>query len=422
MSTTTIVDATAHAAIASACQDVRDAVEGDHVDGVPAAVVARPTSTEQVSEVLRATDAHGLTVVATGRRTKLTWGRPPTSADVLLDLSGLDQVLEHAAGDLIVVTQAGARLSDVQETVSRSRQLLAVDETVPGSSIGGTLAAATSGPGRVAAGTMRDLLIGLTVVRADGVIAKSGGRVVKNVAGYDVGKLVAGSFGTLAVITEALFRLHPLPATRRWVTLPFDDAAEAHRLTQSVLHAQCVAGAVEVDWPADNPGTLGILLAGNDDGVAGRTSTVLSLLGSDAHEDDVAPAGWSTYPWDPAATGDDRSIALKLTFALSGLPDILAAARNTGTPVALRGSAGAGVVYAAIPSGTDLAEVSATVDALRPVCMRHGGSLVVLDAPAAIKQAVDTWGPIPAIDLMRRVKDQFDPDHRLAPGRFVGGI
>ncbi len=120
------------------------------------------------------------------------------------------------------------------------------------------------------------------------------------------------------------------------------------------------------------------------------------------------------------AAGDDRATALKLTFALSGLADVLGAATRGG--VRLRGSAGAGVAYAALPPATTTEDARTALDGLRAICTAHGGSAVVVDAPAAVKAGLDVWGPVPALDLMRRVKDQFDPDHRLAPGRFVGGI
>ncbi|MGZ4489534.1 MAG: FAD-binding oxidoreductase [Nocardioidaceae bacterium] len=420
MSATTL-DGSARAAVASACP-VDDAAAADHVDGVAAGLVARPTSTEQVAEVLRASAAHGLTVVPRGRGTKLTWGRPPVGADLLLDLDALDRVLDHAAGDLIVHAQAGARLADVQAAVAGAGQRLAVDETVPGASVGGTLATGASGPLRVSAGTMRDLLIGLTVVRADGVVAKAGGRVVKNVAGYDLGKLLHGSFGTLAVVTEALFRLHPLRPARRWVTVPVAGPADAHRATQAAVHSQAVPVAVEVHWPGTGSGTVAVLVEGTADGVAGRAATLRRLLGEAAADQEQQPDWWGRYPWDPAAAGDQRATALKLTFALSGLADVLAATRDAGPPVTLAGSSGAGVVYAAMAPDSDVPAVAAAVERLRTACTRHGGSAVVLDGPAAVKAAVDTWGPVPALDLMRRVKDQFDPDHRLAPGRFVGGI
>jgi len=334
----------------------------------------------------------------------------------------MDQVLDHAAGDLVMVAQAGARLTDVQQTLMEAGQRLAVDETVPGSSLGGTVATATSGPGRVAFGTTRDLLIGLTLVRADGVVAKSGGRVVKNVAGYDLGKLVIWSFGTLAIVTETLFRLHPVPAAQQFVRAPAASPEEAHRLAQAVLHAQVVPAAIEVDWPADGPGEVGVLLEGIAPGVAGRTTTTLGLLGGEATEQSLPPDGWGQYPWDVEARGDQRATALKLTFAISGLPEVLAATREVEAPIALRGSAGAGVVYAAIQPGTDTGQVADAVSRLREVCRRYGGHLVVVDAPASVKESVDVWGPVAAVDLMRRVKEQFDPYRRLSPGRFVGGI
>ena len=361
--------------------------------------VVQPTATAEVAEVLRDAADRGLTVIARGRGTKQGWGLP-VSPDLVVDLGGMDRLLDHQAGDLIVDVQAGARLADVQAMVGKEGQRLALDETVTGASIGGTIATNASGPQRLIAGTARDLLIGVTVVRADGVVAKAGGRVVKNVAGYDLGKLVVGSFGTLGIVTEAVFRLHPEPEVRRWVTVSTDDPLRLHELAHAVVHSQVVPWAVEVDGL-----TLSVLLGGRPDGVAARVGAVQELIGGNVS--DTAPDGWGTYPWTAGEIG------LKVTFVLSGLRDVLTALADAGARV--RGSAGVGVVYAAL-------DVPEQVYRIREVAAAHGGTVVVVDAPDEVKQSVDVWGPVPALDLMRRVKDQFDPDHRLAPGRFVGGI
>lgn len=421
MATLTVDLDRARTALESACTDVRAATGDDAVDGVAPALVARPAATEEVAAVLRAAGEAGLTVVPRGAGTALAWGMPPERADLVLDLCRMGEVLEHAAGDLIVKAQAGARLATVQRTVAPAGQRLALDDPLGGATVGGTLAGNGSGPRRMAFGTARDLLIGITVVRADGVVAKAGGRVVKNVAGYDLGKLMIGSAGTLAVVTEATFRLHPLPAVSRLVGIRYDRPEEAQRLVQSVLHAQVVPAALEVEDTGDG-GTVAVLLEGTEAGVEGRTAVARRLLGAEAAAGEVPP-DWERAPW---AGRDDRPVLLKLAFALSGLARVLAVARaaagDVGVALHLRGSAGAGVVYGALPGSTDPAAVAALVERVRAECTAAGGSLVVLDGPPAVKATVDLWGPVSALDLMRRVKQQFDPERRLAPGRFVGGI
>ena len=413
---------TMRATMAATHVAIREADEGDRIDGVQPSFVASPTSTAETSTVLRAAAEHDLRVVVRGNGTKLTWGAPPERVDLVVDMSALDRLGEHAAGDLVVTAQAGVRLDALQEQVASAGQHLALDETVAGSTLGGVIATSPSGPHRVATGTVRDLLIGITVVRADGVVAKSGGKVVKNVAGYDLGKLLTGSFGTLAVITEATFRLHPLPVASRWITATTHDADEASRLSATVVHSQVVPAAVEVDWPADGPGTVAVLIEGTEAGVEARSATVRTLLGPAPEATDDPQLLGSAYPWSPG----DGGTALKLTCRISTVGEVLAAVRDAGhavgVPIAVRGSAGAGVLYAALPPDASTDAVSEILRQLRTACADRGGSIVVLDAPAHVKAAVDVWGPIHGLNLMRRVKAEFDPARRLAPGRFVGGI
>ncbi|MGH4012445.1 MAG: FAD-binding oxidoreductase [Pseudonocardiaceae bacterium] len=394
----------------AACAEVTEAGVDDVVDGVPARWVARPASTEEVSAVLRAAAGLGLRVVARGTGTRLGWGAAPRELDLILDTSRMNAVLAHVAGDLVVTAQAGLALVDLQRALATYRQRLALDGS---GTVGGTIATAASGPLRYRYGAVRDLIIGITVVLADGSVTKAGGTVVKNVAGYDLAKLYTGSLGTLGVITEAVFRLHPLPDTSRWVTAAAPDATRAADAVAAVRSSQHEPVALEVDRPVPGgPVAVGVALEGVAEGIGARAEEVAGLLsraaGTPASIAPVPPGWWGRPPYLPKGPG------VVLSCEPSGLADLLAAA-----PGALRGSAGAGVLAVGLDDGdqvgTELAE-------LRRIAARRGGSAVLRCAPPWRKAGLDVWGPVPALTLMRRLKDEFDPGNRLAPGRFVGGI
>jgi len=426
--------------LAEACSQVREAGADDAVAGVMPQYVASPADVAEASAVMRAAAAAGLAVIPRGTGSTLGWGSPPARCDLVIDMSRMNQVLEHASGDLVAQVQAGARLDELAEVLAAAGQRLALDPPRAGT-VGGVLASAAAGPLRLRYGTGRDLLIGVTVIRADGTVARSGGKVVKNVAGYDLGKLFAGSQGTLGLIAEATFRLHPAPGAASYLTLDCPDGAAADAALVTAVDSPLAPSAAEIDREARGaPFRVGILLEGDPDGLAERSARMSDLLGGTGSGAVVVSA--TPPPWwglGPAAAADGTVI--RIAFWAGELASVLgcidAAGRAAGLDPLVGGSAAAGVICAAVGEGAAPAAVAEFVTALRGAPALRGaaalrgavgsaqpsrGSVVVLHAPADVRGLVDLWGPVPSLGLMRAVKDQFDPDHRMAPGRFAGGI
>jgi len=382
---------------------------GDAVGGVVPREVVRPGTVEEVAEVLRAAAADGRTVVPVGGRSKLTWAAPPESCDLLVDLTGLDRVVEHVAGDLTVVAEAGVRLADLQAQVGEAGQLLGLDPPEDGATLGGVVSANASGPRRLRYGTTRDLLIGITVVLADGTVAHAGGKVVKNVAGYDLGKLFTGAHGTLGVVASTTWRLHPVPPARRVVTLELPDAAAAGPLSVTLARSTLTPSAVELIAAADGTARLVVLFESIAESVAGQARAAVALLGGGEESEDL-PEDFGRRP------GGADDVLLRLAHAPASLSAVLGAL-PAGTAMAAH--AATGVSYAAVPAG----EAAEALPRLRAAIAPHDGTAVVLRAPDAVRERLDHWGPVgDSLDLMRRVKERFDPERRMSPGRFVGGL
>jgi glycolate oxidase FAD binding subunit len=416
--------------LVAACPVVREGVPAsDAIGGVVPSFVAFPASTSEASALLRVAAAHQLAVVARGAGTGLGWGAPPSAADLVIDLQAMDQVIEHAAGDLVARVQAGVTMGHLASVLASAGQELALDAPAE-ATVGGVVATGTAGPRRLRYGSPRDLLIGITVVRADGEVAHSGGKVVKNVAGYDLGKLFSGSAGTLGLITEATFRLHPLPGAVAYVTAQFGSAdGDVAGAVAAAAGSALVPSAVQLDVPQGSPVTqVGVLLEGTAPGVAERARQMAALLSSVCGGPAVsisgtAPPGWG---WAPSA-----GTVVGVSFWVSALPAVLGAvseaAAQAGVQVAVTGPAGAGLVYACLDASADHGAAASFVTALRErlVSAAAGsaprGSVTVLAAPERVRLAAGTFGFVPGLDLMRAVRDQFDPDHRMFPGRLAWG-
>lgn len=424
---------------------VRPATAAEAVCGVVPRLVASPESTEEVAAVLRVADASGLSVVPSGSGSRRDWGVAPSSCDLLLDLGGLNRIVEHVAGDMVVEVEAGCRLDVLAESVAAAGQRLAVDAMV--GTVGGLIATDRAGGLRYSYGTVRDLLLGVTMVRFDGVVARSGSRVVKNVAGYDLGKLLTGSFGSLGVVTRAILRLHPIPEHTVDLTATTDDPRRAADWVAALVHGQQEPASIDFDRPGNTAAiTVTASFEGTEAGATVRAEASGAELRSLADGEVVVVTDAAAADGPATSAGADESgrtsvaptnghadngvdgTGITVTIPPASWAEAVVAIGDTaaklGLDAALHGSAGAGIVTAALPETSPDDAVATLLETVRAWAVERDGSAVVGFAPARLRDRLDFAGPVEdgVFALMRRVKDQFDPRHRLSPGRFVGRL
>jgi glycolate oxidase FAD binding subunit len=407
------------------------------VEGRTPAAAVFPGTVEQVAGVVQHAAAAGASVIPWGGGTAVAFGEPPSRAGIVLGLRRLDRLLEHEPGDLTVTAQAGLTLGALQAALRRRGQWLSLDPPEEArATVGGVIAANASGPRRHLYGTVRDLLIGVTVVAADGSIVHGGGRVVKNVAGYDLPKLFVGSQGTLGVVVEATFKLRPQPDEERLVAAGFDRLEDAGAAVRALLGSDLLPSAVELlDGAAagglgrQGAATLVVGFDGLPEQVQWQAAELATLLGPLGGRDvaTLPPSAWPRL----ATLARGAFSAPTAIMTLSVLPALVAetmaqaaaAARRRGLQSAWTAHAGVGAITGALGADREAAAAAAVLTDWRALAHAGGGHASLAWAPLAVKSQVPAWDDAgPAGRLMQRIKAQLDPHNVLNPGRFVAGI
>jgi glycolate oxidase FAD binding subunit len=368
-------------------------------------------SAEQIA--LRLRDSDGPVRIA-GAGTKSSWGNP-TNGAASLSTHELDRIVEHNVGDLTAVVEAGVELNTLREQLAEAGQMLALDPPGDGATIGGVVATGDSGPLRHRYGGPRDLVLGVTVALADGTVARAGGKVIKNVAGYDLAKLMTGAYGTLGVITQVAVRLHPLPRETVTAYGEAEDPAALARIALAATHAQYEPIAIDYDWR----GTQGMVFlrfgGAAAEAQAGDAAKVLADAGAatDLIRDDEEL--WRAQAARQRAA-DGRTIVRVSHTQLADLLGMLSVEGATAV-----GRVALGVSYVALAAEQPDDAVTAIADMRRTLAP---AACVVLDAPTAVRERIDPWGVAdgPELTLMRRTKQRFDPRAVCNRGLYVGGI
>ncbi len=414
------------------------------VDGITPQIAVAPRNAEETAAILAAAARSDAVVIPWGGGTSMAIGAIPPRYNVALDLTRLNAIVQYAPDDLTVVVQAGVRLQDLQEHLAKRGQYLPLDPPLPErATIGGIIASNAGGPNRHAYGWPRDWLLGLIVALADGSVVKSGGRVVKNVAGYDMTKLLAGSHGSLGVIVEAAFKVMPVPPSRATLAAFFPSASAAARAALrlharnlrvealDVLNHAAAAAAVPAD--IDYPGGACLLVAsaGNSAAVDRTVREATYIAAEEAAPPVVLSPQQAEAAWQQArllstsTQAQAPALVLRAAVLPSNVASLLETAESLATKhvlsLALDARPALGEVYLAIEAAPDDATAE-IVSALRESARKLGGGLTVERCPIEMKRRIDVWGRDDAGALMKDVKDALDPHHALACGRFVGGL
>ena len=376
------------------------------------------TTTEELSTLVREAATSGQTIAPTGGRTKLGWGNP-TTADVEISTGALTGVREHSWQDLTATVAAGTTWADMQRALAQHGQQVALDPLFPErATVGGILATNDSGLLRLKYGSLRDLILGMTIVLADGTIARTGGKVVKNVAGYDLPKLLTGSFGTLGLITEATFRLHPVPQHTATYTVRSPEIAPLADLMSAILKAHLSLEAMQLRtetlaFALDiHLATTPELLATQADQLSSLAST-LSVRTTDAT---ILSAREQLFANPEATVLKITCLPTKLAAIIQGIAALNAMPEHTAACVADP----VGIITAAITTAPELLAI--LIADLRSRLLSTGGAVVILQR-GVLPPTADIWGPPPApLEVMRSIKQEFDPQRLLNPGKFVGGL
>lgn len=399
------------------------------VPDVQEPVVVYPRDQDQLASVVAYARQHQWRLLICGHRSKLGWGQPARDIDVVVSTQWLNRVLEHAVGDLTVTVEAGVPLAALQTILANENQFLALDPShAEHATIGGIIATQDSGPLRHRYGGVRDMVLGVSLVRSDGELAKAGGRVVKNVAGYDLMKLLTGSFGTLGVISQATLRLYPLPEAS--TTVLFAGApSEIQDLTQSLINSTLTPTAVEVLThrclePYDLEGDMGLAVRfqGIAEGVEAQCDRIhqLSNLPPTLLKADQDTAVWAQFQqqlWHQATVVCKVGVLPAQCIAV--LQEMAQSAQQQGVELLGQFHAGSGLGFVRLDGDVQ----AVLVEELRSHCQQTQGFLTVLEAPPDLKSKIEIWGYTGnALSSMRKIKEQFDPQALLNPGRFVEGL